>query len=91
MTKYCHIKFCNQTVELINIPEILHNENVEAEFHKISAKFVSPTKVYEFTNPIRSKILNVNNFFSNIDADSFLKIQILNHVVSEILWRLQKN
>lgn len=59
----CHIKFCNQTVELINIPEILHNENVEAEVHKISAKSVSSTKVYELTNPIRSKILNVNDFF----------------------------
>ena len=64
-TTFC--KFCNNTDELINLPEIPHKKNVEAEFHKISAKFVTPTTVYGLTNPI----LDENNFFSHITADSF--------------------
>lgn len=83
-TTFC--KFCNNTDELTNLPEIPHKENVEAEFHKISAKFVTPTTVYGLTNPIRSKILDVNNFFFlTLLLIVFSKFQILNHVVSEIL------
>ena len=43
--KICHIKFCNKAIELINLPRVLRNGDIEAEFHKISVKFVTQTIV----------------------------------------------
>ena len=63
-------------MELINVPAILFNEDVETEAHKATAKFCTLTTVDEVTNAIRLKIFNVNNFvylFVSIDVDSFLK------------------
>lgn len=72
----CRNKFCDRVVELTNVPAILHNKNVETKAHKISAKFVTPTTADELVNPIRSKMVNVNNFpyfFVSLDIDSFVK------------------
>lgn len=43
--KNCHIKFCNKVIELTNLAGVLRNGNIEAEFHKISVKFVTQTIV----------------------------------------------
>ena len=43
--KICHIKFCIKAIELINLAGVLCNGNIEAEFHKISVKFVTQTIV----------------------------------------------
>ena len=45
-------RFVINAVELINIPAILHNENAEAEAHKVSAFFVTLTIVYELTHSV---------------------------------------
>ena len=50
----CHIKFCNKALELINLSEIFHYGNVEAEAHKISTKLVTPNLGSELVSPIRS-------------------------------------
>ena len=68
-----HIKFFNNAAELINFPAILHNENVEVEPHKVSAKFVSRNIFYELTNSKGYKMFNVNNVVSNINLNSFLQ------------------
>ena len=68
----CHIKFFNSAIELINLSSILRNENVELGVHKVSAKFITWSIVYELTNPTKYKMFNVNNVVSNTDVNSFL-------------------
>ena len=68
-----HVKSFNNAVELINFPAILHNENVEVEAHKVSAKFVSRNIFYELTNSKGYKMFNVNNVVSNINLNSFIQ------------------
>lgn len=49
--RICHIQFCIK--DLINLPEMCDNKNVEHSSHKRAAMFITPTTSHELTTPIR--------------------------------------
>ena len=83
LPQYAH---CNKVVQLVNLPPILHNENVEGKAHKIYAKFVAPTIVKEPTERTRSTIFNFNDFFLILSSIVFFKVQMLNRVIAETIF-----
>ena len=65
----CKVLFHNKAIELINLPSILHNSELSDSLKGLNLDFITPTVVYDLTNPIRSNIFNFKSFVANLDVE----------------------
>ena len=68
----CKVYFHNKAIELINLPYILHDSEIETVVKSFNHDFVTPTVVYDLTNRIRSNIFNFKSFVSSINVEELI-------------------
>ena len=57
----CQVYFSNKAVELSNLPSLLNTSSLTSFLKDIPHNFVTPTVVYNVTQPISSTIFNFKN------------------------------
>ena len=66
------IKFVNKGIELINLPNILHDKLLLSTFpNHLAGIYEPPTVIYTLTDTIHSSLFNFNKFVKDINLDAF--------------------
>ena len=68
----CSIFFCNEGIELINLPRILRDPNLQNDLPTIHNKFEPPMVAFKLSESIGSEVFNFNKFVESLDVDAFI-------------------
>ena len=67
------IFFTNKAVEMINMPKLLHTNDLEKAYPKLAGDYKVPTVVYTLAKSIHSSIFNYSEFVESLDIETFIK------------------
>ena len=66
------IYFVNKGIEMINLPNILHNDTLFSAFpNHIAGKYEPPTVIYTLSNTINSTLFNFIKFVKDLNLEAF--------------------
>ena len=66
------INFVNKGIEMINLPNILHNDTLFSAFpNHLAGKYEPPTIIYTLSNTIHSTLFNFNKFVKDLNLKAF--------------------